>query len=523
MSAVTGGANRDGDIVHCPVGLAVIVAWLAVLGSITAAARPIDIGNRKQLLVDDYVVARLDGVSRVFNQPEKFEGNPVLRPEMPWEGGRIYVSSVIYDPDEGLFKMWYRVLNLEFEVPPRPYEQYPDLLKAAKYRESDTVCYVTSRDGVRWERPALGLVEFKGSSANNLLPPVAHGTIHNFAGIIKDSHEPDPARRYKCITAYPRDREGRYGVAAYFSPDGLRWRDHPGNPVIAGTSDVHTLLGWDESISAYVAYVRPGRDQPPGLRAGERTLRVISYSTSRDFESWTSPVPVLVPDSEDPVDVQFYAMPAFRYEGLYFGLPWVFRTNNLTHIPQLVFSRDGRHFSRTPGRPDFLPLGARGDFDDRNVYVVSAILHDGRIWFFYTGGRWRGVHDLLDMGADARDAIGLATLPLDGFASIEAGPNPGVLTTQAVVFSGQQLVINVEASQKGYGLDELTSVQIEILDEKGRPITGFSCGQTDPIHATNQNQRVSWNGRLDLGSLAGRPVSIRFCMKNARLYSFQFR
>jgi hypothetical protein len=217
-------------------------------------------------------------------------------------------------------------------------------------------------------------------------------------------------------------------------------------------------------------------------------------------------------------------MPVMKYENYYLGFPWVFRTNEITHVPQLVFSQDGQHFSRTPQRCDFIPLGAPGAFDESNAYVRRPFVHDGNIWFYYTGCRWRGMLDLFESEARGHDAIGLATLPLDGFASMEAGPNPGVLTTKVLRFTGSRLTVNLEPSVKGYGgIDEATSLSVEVLDEKFQPIPGFDLERADTFSHSNASQVISWRGQSDVSPLAGKPVRLRFHLRNVKLYAFQFQ
>ena len=53
-------------------------------------------------------------------------------------------------------------------------------------------CFATSEDGIHWDRPSLGLVEYDGSTDNNIVPDDKY--LHY---IFYDSHEDDPARRIK--------------------------------------------------------------------------------------------------------------------------------------------------------------------------------------------------------------------------------------------------------------------------------------------------------------------------------------
>ncbi len=63
---------------------------------------------------------------------------------------------------------------------------------------------------------------------------------------------------------------------------------------------------------------------------------------------------------------------------------------------------------------------------------------------------------------------------------------------------------------------------MEIQDESGRPLEGFRAADADEINGNYLRVAASWRGRPDVSSLAGQPVRLRFVMRDARLYSFQF-
>ncbi len=114
-------------------------------------------------------------------------------------------------------------------------------------------------------------------------------------------------------------------------------------------------------------------------------------------------------------------------------------------------------------------------------------------------------------------AIGMATMRTDGFAAWEAGAESGELVTQPFRCNGDRLFINAEA-QNG-------SVAVEVLDEKGKPLKGFetkSCRivTTDTL-AKERDGWVQWKKEKDLRRLQGKPIRLRFTLKNARLYSFR--
>ena len=106
----------------------------------------------------------------------------------------------------------------------------------------------------------------------------------------------------------------------------------------------------------------------------------------------------------------------------------------------------------------------------------------------------------------------MATLRLDGFVSMDAGE--GALTTKALTMAGGRLVINADAS--------LGSIAVEILDEEGRAIPGFSRAEADAFDGDSLRHTVSWSGSGDVSSLQGRPVVVQFHMDRTKLYSFVF-
>ena len=70
-------------------------------------------------------------------------------------------------------------------------------------RPQPAVHPATSTDGVFWERPNLGLVEYDGSRVNNRVLLDAA-----YANDIEDTRKDDPERRYKALFFDARDPAG---------------------------------------------------------------------------------------------------------------------------------------------------------------------------------------------------------------------------------------------------------------------------------------------------------------------------
>jgi hypothetical protein len=115
-------------------------------------------------------------------------------------------------------------------------------------------------------------------------------------------------------------------------------------------------------------------------------------------------------------------------------------------------------------------------------------------------------------GGDGNRSIGLATLRVDGFVSLDASPMGGVVTTKPLTLEGDGLFVNC-VSDWGH-------VRVEVTDEDGRPVPRFGRDDCDDLRADGTRLAVSWRGRPDLRAVRGRAVRLRFHLQNARLYAF---
>jgi len=127
--------------------------------------------------------------------------------------------------------------------------------------------------------------------------------------------------------------------------------------------------------------------------------------------------------------------------------------------------------------------------------------------------RWKRMHD---HPWDAKTmSIGLARIRLDGFVSLDARDEKGILTTRPLVFDGNHLVINADATDG--------SLAVEIQDAAGSAIDGYALSDCRPLNADAVRHTVRWSGGAALGTLSRQPVRLRFVLKNAKLYAFGFK
>ena len=155
--------------VLCAAVFLSVVAGLANLLS----ADTICVGKNRQLFLDDYVIAEMEGLKRTLQQPQKHAANPVLVGEEPWELGAWGPASPSALYDEGKIRLWYRAVYftrpfsfVEASADPEVRgRQIADLLDSMICQ----MAYAESDDGVRFEKPKLGIIDYQGSKENNLV------------------------------------------------------------------------------------------------------------------------------------------------------------------------------------------------------------------------------------------------------------------------------------------------------------------------------------------------------------------
>lgn len=145
-----------------------------------AAQKAVDTGGQAQLLLDDHVIERTENLKRTVHQPQAHPQNPLLDADKPWEFTCVTLwGTVLYDEQDGIFKMWYQTWG---NIPAPTKSSY--------------VCYATSKDGLKWEKPDLGLIEFNGEPHNNIVMQPQTPWLDS-PTVIKDLKDPDVSRRYK--------------------------------------------------------------------------------------------------------------------------------------------------------------------------------------------------------------------------------------------------------------------------------------------------------------------------------------
>lgn len=454
------------------------VLSVVLLSAVTArAAEPVAIGDRLELFVDDFLIAEMSGdVSQHLHQPEPKE--VVLTTDKPWEGNTCAYYSIFQDGD--LYRMYYRGSHADE--------------KTLKSQHREVTCYAESRDGVHWTKPELGLFDWDGSKANNI---VLDGLGTHCFVAFKDANPSCPTEaRYKGIS-----RGNPKGLYVFQSPDGIRWKQISDKPVIThGAFDSQNLAFWDPHTKQYVDYHRIFVD---GVRS-------IMTCTSDDFVNWTAPQLLQYAKGTPKEHLYTNAIrPYDRAPHIRVGFPTRYKPRGSQVAPIFMSSRDGLNFNRWAD--PVIPMSAPKDRDgNRSNYMANGLVRlpgNDREYAVYGTEAYYA-------GPDSR--LRRFMYRIDGFVSVRGGNAGGKLVTKPLTFKGGKLVLNLGVAKGG-------SARVELQTADGKPVPGFALRQSNKLTGDEIELTAEWTDGSDLSSLAGKPVRLAFELKKADLYSIRFR
>ena len=430
-----------------------------------------DIGDRRELFIDDTLIDGLSGSARRrLHHPQR--QNIVLTLDEAWEGPTSAYLTVMRD-DAGVH-LYYRGSNMK-----------PD---------HQVTCVADSPDGITFARPKLGLVAYDGSTDNNIV--WNREGSHNLAPFLDTNPAAKPEEQYKAVGD---------GLLAFASPDGRQWHLMQEEKLpIEGAFDSQNLAFWDSARGKYACYFRTFRD---GVRS-------VEVCWSDDFLHWTAAQPLTYGDVPPEHLYTNAIAPYPRAPHLLVGLPARFIPNR-QKIPEhpnpgvsdalLMASRDGVAFERW--REGYiLPGPDPQNWTDRNIYPAWGIIQTSPTEYsLYWTEHYR--HDPM--------VVRRGTIRLDGFVSVRADMDGGELLTRPLTFNGGQLSINYATSAAG-------TIRIALCDEAGKALPGFGLGDMQPLFGDEIEHGVTWKDGSDTSSLAGKPVRLRVQLIDADLYSFRF-
>jgi len=440
---------------------------------------PVRLGARKHLFIDDALIDKKQNVRLTCNPPTDRRDLNFRPKKSSWRASVVDIDGKVY-----------------MYIP----EGYGSEEGITRLR--------ISKDGINFEKPELGVVEYEGSTKNDF---VFYGVP--FYGTMFRDLNPNisPDEKFK-LTAWVANR----GIYLYLSPDGMHWRRNETCmlPLVSG-GGAETY--WDDQRGVYVDFIKRDssfktREYPGGGR------RACMFETRRIHKAWPFKVleepyfegwPMPAVTGEGPIvfgpnkNGQVYRTRAIKYPwapDTYVAFVWRFGEGERRQV-DLGVSRDGIHWKFYADEAWYMTPGSAEEV----LSLYGLIRRGDEIWQYADYG---GAH-----GGSKRRTYARLTQRLDGFVSLDTGAEAGWATTRPLIFKGRRLMLNVAAQG---------SMRVAILDEKGNELKGFGLADCDPVVGDATSYLVSWQKNTDVSRLAGKVVQLKFEMQDTRLYAFKF-
>lgn len=455
-------------------------------------------GRDRYLFLDSRVIASTENTKLVLGKAQKYRGNPLFGEDKPWEKrfDNLY-ANVIYDEEEQLYKCWYSPFIVDNSSKGMPLEQRKQVKYTAPHNREMAICYATSKDGIQWVKPELGLVDYSGNEANNILwrgdqRKDNHWYGPHGTGIFKDPLDPDPKRRYKAILK-------KEILSVAFSADGIHWSPAIACPEANSAGDTHNNAFWAPTLGKYVGITRQWG------KASGSYIRQVAWTSSDDFVSWEK-VQIILEGLDE--NHQIYSMPVFYHGGVYIGLAAIHDQETDRVWTELTWSPDTKMWHRvSPGTPLIPNDGKEGDYDWGCAYTAAnpVFLEDG-IRLYYGGSD--GLHTGWRNGFFC-----LATLRPDGFAGYKAlgMAAPGTVTTTPVFDGNASLQVSADIADEG-------QLVVRVLGEENQVIA-----ESEPLVSTVSDGEVRWLDDSVLEGIRAKRARLQFAFQKATVYSFSLK
>jgi hypothetical protein len=457
----------------------------------------------RHLFLDPSFIQQPENVELRVNPPQQREA--VILADRPWERKMISLFLTVRE-DQGKLRLWYIC---------RDADNRPNL------------AYAESQDGVTWQKPNLGIVDYHGSKDNNLVG------VSELEGVVFRDPKAKPGEEYVYVTSNEKK-----GVLRYFSPDGLHWK-RDAAPLLNFRSDTQNVTFWDERLRQYVLYLR-GWDVGADWNTRKRKVvrlalddlakpagivtsgKGVNPTRASDLPRFDDEIPaVLAVDKDDPPNSDVYNISAQPYPldaRWYVGFPsFLQRERNIsdgrveTHF---VGSRDGITWHRYDRMPYATPGLAGSDSAGMKFMGTGLVVRGDEIWQY--GVCLSSRHGDKDARLHKTDGtIYRYVQRMDGFVSLDFAIGGGKCVTGAVKVDGPHLTLNLDTTVLGH-------LRVGLHDSEGKPIEGFGTEACEILRTNSTHAPVAWKGKRDLTEIQGREVRLTLTGTRAKVYSFYF-
>lgn len=498
----------------------------------------INIGNRRECFFDSFLIneEKTTAEKRLHKPVRK---GVILELNMPWEGRYNTFFCPVFA--EGKWHMYYA----------------STLSKNEKY-----ISYAESTDGEHWTRPSLGIVNFRGSTDNNIILDLEMLKRFEFTGFDNFSvfYDENPScpddEHYKMIAWW----QGHAALIALLSADGIHFTK---SRFITdeGEFDSQNRAFWSTAHNKYFCYFRGEHEPTESVSIIDRSytdktanalfdpekfllrepgagtysfVRDVRVTESEDFLNWSDPKRITYNGAE----CQMYNNVIFPYP----RAPHIFVGFTLRYVERKAWTKN---YDELCGREDRLrrmkEMARLGLATSDGIFMVSrdgynftkydeALLPppaENPEGFVYGDGTASPA--LIEVPSDIpgadneymvilrenfRTASGYNKLVkytsrLDGFVSLHAGGEEKRIITKTFIYSGSDLYANIQTSARGFAYFTLRSEAEEYTSVE--------------VFGNSTDKRIRFENDDAVKNLCGKPVVLEINILDCDVYSLRFK
>lgn len=482
---------------------------------------------------DNVSIPHVQNLRLEMRQPQRHPANPVVQRGAPGSAdarGVQFYGSILRE--NGKYRLWYVAFDDDTANP----------VASERWRAA----YAESTDGVNWTKPSLGLVDFKGSKDNNLIltDPAPLGFVN--IKVLEDPEDPDPARRYKISShVYFRHKRRLGTLAPFVSADGLTWRmEKPVKTHKAELTQKDLVLPGIHFEPSGGLYKWDGLFYASGQNSMDASRpyhgRVARVYRSADFKTWSQTSAIsfvrdaqhelLGPGRSREGEQAHEGISVWNRRNVLLGIYGIWHGakewKDVTIDLGFVVSNDGIQFREPAHEWTFLKRGEDGEWDQGGLIQGQGFENIGDETFVYYGA-WDPRHWEKE---PPRGGVGIAALPRDRFGHLTvetAGKGPGDYQLPEIVSEFVTAPVKVEKgrAQRFYvnaeGLGAEAALRIELLDDKERPLPGFSGKDAAVVRQDGFQTPLEWAGKKEIPGLPER-VCLRAVFEGAKNTGIRF-
>ncbi len=480
-----------------------------------------NLGKKRMLCWDEFLIDKKENSEVRMHKPVKKE--LVLTADQDWEGNVCGYESLIKVGDK--YRLYYRAQNYIFR---------PD---GSAQGNKSCFCLAESSDLKKFKRMPINKYERDGVFHNNIF---CDESRDNMAVCYDENPNCPKEEKFKALGMGSPKEEWGHGLYLWVSEDGINFVKKCKLP-IPGSFDSYNIMFWDKETEQYFIYYRgehrtDGGDIDFDVVKKERTIfREVRVATSKDFVNFELHGELNY--GEDNIPMQFYTNHIVKYhraKDMFIGFPtrYVDRWEDPQNFEQMPLPERHKYMTEKWGREgtaltDLALITSRDGYNFNKwdeAYLTPGIEARENWWY----GNCFPVYGLTETESDTEGAPNELsfimpenyrikaidfyryTTRLDGFISWYAKFRGGEILTKPFTFEGNELEINFSSSAFG-------DVTVTVCDEEGKEIDGY---KSIRIFGDSVKRIVKFE--KDLKDLEGKPVRLKFNLRDTDLYSFKF-